>query len=716
MSMTEQPSGVFPAVCPLDCPDTCGLLLHKENGKIVKVTGNPNHPVTRGAICNKVRNMAERVHHPERLLYPMKRSGPKGSGQFVRISWEEAIAEIAEKFGALSDEYGPESILPYSFYGNMGVLSAEGMDRRFFGRLGASKLAYTICQSAGSAGWKYTMGFGGGASPEDTANAKLFIVWGGNIVSTAMHQAVLMEQARKNGAKIVVIDVHKNLTGRRADWFVPLHPGTDSALALGMMHVLFERGLVDEAFLLRYTKGHEELREHVRAYTPERVSRITGVPAADVVRLAELYGETSPSHIHIGNGLQHHENGGMAVRTIACLPALTGQWTRGGGAFKSNSAYASLNDDALQRPDLRAEPGVRTINMNKLADALLTLEPKLRGLFVFGSNPAVVAPEAERVREGLLREDLFTVVHELFLTDTAKYADIVLPASSSFENTDLYTSYWHHYVQLQEPVVEAAGESKSNFELFKRLAEAMGFEEEAFREEEAAVIRAALDHPANPYLNGVTLERLREERFVALDMSPKQAYLDRLKTPSGKIELYSEQLAAIGLPALPTYMPLTEGYDGENRGEREAVSAYPLMFVSPPNHNFLNSTFANVAKHRSMEKEPLLQIHPRDAAARGIEDGQLVEAYNDRGVYALKASVTEAMLPGTVVSQGLWWSGGDGDAGNLSPETPGGRQRRRSANALTSSRIADMGGGATFFSTTVEVRLAEAEPQAAERG
>ncbi len=709
MSMTERPSGVFPAVCPLDCPDTCGLLLHKENGKIVKVTGNPEHPVTRGAICNKVRNMAERVHHPNRLLYPMKRSGPKGSGQFVRISWDEASAEIAEKLSALSAEHGPESILPYSFYGNMGVLNAEGMDRRFFGRLGASKLAYTICQSAGNAGWKYTMGFGGGASPEDTLNAKLFIVWGGNIVSTGMHQAVLMEQAKKNGAKVVVIDVHKNLTGRRADWFIPLHPGTDSALALGMMHILFDRGLADEAFLREYTQGYEELREHVKAYPPERVSRITGVPEADIVKLAEMYGETSPSHIHIGNGLQHHDNGGMAVRTITCLPALTGQWARGGGAFKSNSAYASLNEDALQRPDLRAEASVRTINMNKLADALLTLEPKIRALFVFGSNPAVVAPEAERVREGLLREDLFTVVHELFLTDTAQYADLVLPATSSFENTDLYTSYWHHYVQLQEPVIEPIGESKSNFELFKLLARAMGFEEEAFREEEFAVIRAALDYADNPYLNGVTLERLREERFVALDLSPKKDYLNRLTTPSGKIELYAEQLKAIGLPPLPTYMPLTEGFDGESRGEAGRSAAYPLMFVSPPNHNFLNSTFANVGKHRKMEKEPMLQIHPQDAQERGIEDEQLVEVYNDRGIYILKASITDAMLPGTVVSQGLWWSGEDGDAGNLSPDGFEGGRRRRLANALTSSRTADLGGGATFFSTTVQVRLAASD-------
>ncbi|MCQ4088087.1 molybdopterin oxidoreductase family protein [Saccharibacillus sp. JS10] len=693
--MLERSSGVFPAVCPLDCPDTCGLLLHKEEGKIVKVTGNPNHPATKGAICNKVRHMADKVHHPERLLYPMKRSGPKGSGEFVRISWDEALSEIGTKFRRLSAEHGSESILPYSFYGNMGALNAEGMDRRFFGKLGASKLAYTICNSAGNAGWKYTMGFGGGSSPEDTRQAKLFIVWGGNIVSTSMHQAVLMEQARKDGATVVVIDVHKNLTGRRADWFIPLYPGTDTALALGLMNVLFERGLTDEEFLKQYTVGHEQLREHVKTYTPERVSRITGVPAEDIVKLALMYAETSPSHIHIGNGLQHHDNGGMAVRTVSCLPALTGQWSRGGGAFKSNGAYASLNDEALQRPDLRPNPGVRTLNMNKLADTLLTLEPKVHGLFVFGSNPAVVAPESDRVREGLEREDLFTVVHELFLTDTAKYADIVLPATSSFENTDLYTSYWHHYVQLQEPVIAPVGESKSNFELFTLLAQEMGFDEEAFREDPKTVIASALDNSDNPYLNGVTLERLEAERFVSLDLAPKASYLERLTTPSGKIELYSEQLSRMGLPPLPTYMPLVEGFDGENKEQRK--SDYPLMFISPPNHNFLNSTFANVEKHQSLEKEPLLQIHPQDAAERQIIDGQMVEVYNARGIYTLKASVTDLMLPGTVVSQGLWWKGHLADSKAV--------KGRRLANALTSSRIADMGGGATFFSTTVEIRV-----------
>lgn len=687
--MIHEENGVFPAVCPLDCPDTCGLLLHKENGKIVKVTGNPDHPVTQGAICNKVRNMTERVYHPERVLYPLKRVGAKGEGKFTRITWDEAVAEISGRYKELIREHGPESIMPYSFYGNMGILSVDGMDRRFFHRLGTTQLQQGICNSAGNAGWKYTMGFGGGTSPEETVNAKLIIVWGGNLVSTNMHQVALIEKARKQGAQLVVIDVHRNRTGQRADWFIPLYPGTDSALALGIMHVLFERGLVNEPFLERYTIGHAELREHVKQYTPERVSAITGVPAEDIVKLAVLYGETSPAYIHIGNGLQHHDNGGMNVRTISCLPALTGQWlVPGGGAYKSNGAYGKMNAAALERPDLRPNPGARTVSMNRLGEALLTLDPPIRALFVYCSNPAVVAPDTGKVERGLRREDLFTVVHDLFLTDTAKYADIVLPATSSFENTDLYSSYWHHYVQLQEPVIPARGESKSNVETFKLLAAAMGFEEEAFRDSEEDMIRQALQFPHNPYLQGVTLEKLQEQRFVKLNMEHQKDYLDNLKTPSGKIELYSAAMERAGLPPLPTYVPLQEGYDGERRpGEGDA---YPLMFISPPNHSFLNSTFGNVEKLTALEKSPLLQIHPQDAAERGIEDGDEVTVWNDRGSYRVKTSVTDKMLPGIVVSQGLWWEQEDG--------------RRTRANALTPDRLADLGGGAVFFSTVVNVK------------
>lgn len=685
--MIDQENGVFPAVCPLDCPDTCGLLLHKENGKIVKVAGNPDHPITKGAICNKVRNMAERVYHPERLQYPMRRVGAKGEGKFERISWDEAIHEITGKFKSISTKYGSESILPYSFYGNMGILGVDGMDRRFFNALGASMLEQTICNAAGNTGWKYTMGANRGTLPEDTEHSDLILVWGGNIVSTNMHQVVLAEKARKKGAQIVVIDVHRNRTAQWGDWFIPLYPGTDSALALGLMNVLFDRGLTDEAFMQKYTVGHEALRDHVRGYTPERVARITGVPEADIVKLAELYGNAQAAHIHIGNGLQHHDNGGMNVRSIACLPAITGQWLkRGGGAVRTNS-YASTNSDALERPELRSNPEARVVNMNRIGEALLEAKQPIRALMVYCSNPLVVAPDTERVERGFAREDLFTVVHDLFMTDTAKYADIVLPAKSSFEATDLYTSYWHQYVHLQEPVIAPIGESKSNVELFSLLGQAMGYHPEIFGETPEQMIADALTDTGNPYMNGVTLEALQEHRFVKLDMSSHESFLEQLPTPSGKIELYSETMAERGLPPLPTYRALVEGYDGEHPAGPDDV--HPLMFLSPPNHNFLNSTFANTEKHQRMEKLPMLQIHPEDAAHRNIEDGDAVVVWNDRGRIELTAKVSESMLPGTVISQGLWWDGS-------------GRKQR--VNSLTSGRLSDMGNGATFFSATVEVK------------
>ncbi|UJF34422.1 molybdopterin oxidoreductase family protein [Paenibacillus hexagrammi] len=675
MSMQRQ-DGIFPSVCSLDCPDQCGLLVHKSEGKIVKIEGDPNHPVTQGAICNKVRNMTERIYDPKRLTHPLKRIGKKGENRFEKISWDEAINTITFNWKNLIKEFGAEAILPYSFYGNMGRIGTEGMDRRFFHRMGASRLLYTICQSAGTEGYSYTMGGSYGIDPEETVHSKLIIMWGINAVSTNMHQVVLAEKARKNGATIIVIDVHKNQTGRWADWFIPVLPGTDAALALGIMHILFAENMVDRAFLEQYTVGAEELEEHVRQYDPESVSAITGVPAEDMYRLARLYGQASPSFIRIGNGPQHHDNGGMCVRTIACLPALTGAWLqKGGGAIKGNGSYLDTNTAALQRPDLLTQD-TRRINMNLLGGALLELDPPIRSLYVYNSNPALVAPHANKVREGLAREDLFTVVHDLFLTETAQYADIVLPATSSFENTDLYRSYWHHYMQIQQPVIAPYGESKSNVEVFRLLAEAMGYEEQALQDSEEEMIRQTLDHSANPFIQGITYEQLAEKQFLKAAVKP--LFPGKLRTPSGKIELYSSLMASRGYAPLPTYVPLPK--DGE----------LPFLFVPAPNHNFLNSTFSNNGKHVRMEKAPKLYMHKDDASPLGIETGAPVRVWNERGECVLVAMVGEDVLPGVVVSQGLW---ADSDSADGNPLV----------NALTPDRIADMGGGATFFSGRVSV-------------
>ncbi|MBY0121410.1 molybdopterin oxidoreductase family protein [Bacillus sp. S/N-304-OC-R1] len=674
-SFVHERNGIFPSVCPLDCPDQCGLLLHKEDGKIVKVEGDPNHPVTKGNICNKVRNMTARINDEQRLKYPLKRIGRKGEGKFERIGWDEAIQTITSRWKELIASDGPESIMPYSFYGNMGNLTAESMDRRFFHRLGATQLDRTICQAAGTAGYKYTMGGSFGIDPEDTVHSKLIIFWGVNAVSTNMHQVALAQKARKNGAKIVVIDVHKNQTGRLADWFIPILPGTDTALALGIMHILFADNLIDEAFLHEFTVGHQELREHVLQYDPATVSAITGVSVDDIYQLARMYGSTSPSYIRIGNGLQHHDNGGMAIRTIACLPALTGQWLKkGGGVIKGNSGYLAHNDVKLQQPDLLEKKNTRVINMNLLGQALLELDPPIKSMFVYSCNPAVVAPEGNKVRKGLERDDLFMVVHDLFMTETAKYADIVLPATSSFENTDFYSSYWHHYMQIQQPVIEAYGEAKSNVEVFRLLAEGMGFDEPAFKETEEEMIAQALDNPNNPYLSGITYERLVENQYVKADIRP--LFPGKLPTPSGKIELYSERMTADGFPALPTYIPIVED------------SELPFLFVPAPNHNFLNSTFSNNEKHVSLEKEAKIHMNEADALQLNIEDGEMVRVWNHRGECVLKAVIGENVLPGVVVTQGLW-----ADA----------KGKKQHVNSLTPDRLSDMGGGATFFSGRVGV-------------
>ncbi|WP_458121679.1 molybdopterin-dependent oxidoreductase [Paenibacillus sp. Z6-24] len=679
---TQQPDGVFKTVCSLDCPDQCGLLIYKENGKITKIAGDPEHPVTRGNICNKVRHMSERIYDDQRLTQPLKRVGPKGSRQFEPITWTEAIETIISRWKGLIEQHGPESILPYSFYGNMGNINAEGMDRRFFHRLGASQLERTICTAAGGAGFKYTMGGSIGTDPEDTVHTRLFILWGINAVSTNMHQITLAQQARKQGAKIVVIDVHRNQTGRMADWFIPILPGTDTALALGLMHVLFAENRVDEHFLHEYTIGHEELREHVKSYDPVTVSGITGVPVDDIYKLARMYSETTPSMIRIGNGLQHHDNGGMNTRAITCLSVLTGQWlVRGGGAIRSNSAYLAHNRAALQRPDLLHNRNTRSFNMNQLGRALTAAEPPVYSLYVYSCNPAVVAPRAAQVREGLEREDLFTVVHDLFLTETAAYADIVLPATSAFENLDFYTSYWHHYMQIGQPVIENYGQSKSNTEVFRLLAAAMGFEEPALQDSDEQMIRQALAHPGNPYLQGIDYEGLLAHQYLKANRAT--IYPERLGTPSSKVELYSSTMLQHGLPPLPTYIPLQE------------QDSHSYIFVPGPTHNFLNSTFSNNAKHVGMEKLPKLFMNTADAEREGIINGDTITVSNNYGSCELIAAVGETVLPGVVVSQGLW------------ADTPD-HQPDHLVNALTPDRLSDMGGGATFFSGRVDLHKKQA--------
>jgi anaerobic selenocysteine-containing dehydrogenase len=672
------------------------MLAWVRDGRIVRVSGDPDHPVTRGAICGKAVRYAERMYSPDRVLYPQRRVGPKGEGRFERISWDEALDLIAERLHAVVDAYGAEAILPYSYAGTMGITSFGSMDRRLFNRLGASQLARTVCSAAGNAGYDYTVGGKRGTDPETTSQARYIIAWGSNLASVNMHQLTYVRQAQRAGATFVHIDVQRNRTTAFADRFVQLRPGTDAALALGMMHVIIRDGLHDAAYVQAHTVGFEALAERVRAYPPERAARICDVPAEVVETLAREYATTRPAFIRIGNGLQHHDNGGMAVRTIACLPGLVGAWRDvGGGAVKSNGGYAAMNDAALMRPDLLAGRVPRTINMNQLGHALTALDdPPVKAMVVYNTNPAVIAPDQRRVLAGLKREDLFTVVHEQLMTDTARYADVVLPATTHFEQTDLYSSYWHLYLAIAEPAVAPLGEAKSNVEFFSLLAKRLGFEDECFEDDVETLIAQALDNPANPFLKGITLGRLKEGGPVRLNVeAPHPAFADgQFPTPSGRIELYSERMARDGLDPLPTHIPLNEGGDGE----QPPSGPYPLLFITPPNHFFLNSTYANMPSNVRSEERPRLEIHPEDARTRGILDGDAVQVFNARGDVQLEASLTEDVRPGVVVSRGLWWG----------RHSPGGH----GVNATTPQRLADMGGGATFFSNLVEVSRLEAHP------
>ncbi len=673
------------SVCPHDCPDTCALKVEIQDGKIVKVAGDPSHPVTRGVICEKVRAYPERIYG-NRILYPMRRTGKKGGGEFKRIGWNDAIDEIAGRWRELIDKCGPESIMPYSYGGTEGIINKSSMDRRLFNKIGATALDRTICSVAGSLGYQLSYGVSKGVNPLDSVNSKLLIFWGINALETNMHQAVIADAARKNGAKIIAIDVHRNKTAKWADDFYMLLPGSDGALALGIAHIILRDNLENKAFLEKYSFGFDEFRKKAMEYPPDRVAGITGLSKERIEYLAKLYAETKPSFLRIGNGLQHHKNGGINTWLISLLPALTGAWSdKGGGALKSNSGYFPLNEEALKRPDLIKKP-VRTVNMVQLGKALCELDPPLMSLYVYNSNPAVVAPNQNYVIRGLAREDLFTVVHEQTMTDTAKWADIILPATTSFEHADLFVSYWHTSLQWADPVIPRAGEAKPNIDVFKLIARSLGFNDECFLDTEEDIARQALDIP---YWRekGITLERLKKERFIMLGTEDYPFERGKLPTPSGKIEFKSQKVAAYGFSEIPEYYPIK---DYISNGASLPKPDFPLIFVSPPNHFFLNSSFAGVSSLKAKAREPFLEINRKDAEDRGISDGDLVTIQNGQGCVSIKAKVLDSVLPGVVVSAGLWWKD---DYINGS-----------GVNALTPDDLSDIGGGATFFSTSVEVK------------
>ena len=691
---------VVHAACPHDCPDACGVLITVEDGRATKIQGDPKHPVTRGFLCAKVAKYLDRVYSPQRVLYPMRRknnigkgSGSRDIGDYERISWDEALDEIATRFRQVTKEFGSEAILPYSYGGTLGALNHGTMDRRFFHRLGASQLDRNICSAAGEFGIKSVYGIKMGTEPEQFRHSKLIIAWGANIHGNNVHLWPFIEEARRSGGKLVVIDPYRTRTARCADWHIPINPGTDVALALGLMHVIINENLYDHDYVAKHTTGFDQLRDRVYEYPPELVARVTGIPAQDIVRLAQEYATTQPAAIRMNYGVQRSENGGSAARAICMLPCLTGSWKEvGGGLQLSLSGSFPLNKRDLERTDLMQKTlgrPARTVNMVELGKALATLDdPPIKALFVYGSNPAAVAPNHKLVVEQMRRDDLFTVAHEQFLTDTTDYADIVLPATTFFEHKDLQASYGHYYLQISQQAIAPVGESRSNAEMFRALAERMGFEDECFHESVDEMIDTALDND-HEFLDHITRERLERESHVRLNLAPDQEPFlpfanGNFKTPSGKAELYSESLAAQGFDPIAKFVAPTESRNANTDGNRQ----YPLELLARKADNFLNSSFCNQPAVRSMESPGLLEIHPADALERGIADGQRVRVYNDRGVILLEARVTDAVQP-KVVAARLDWA-------KLS-------EQGININVLTSDRLTDMGESATFYSVLVQV-------------
>ncbi len=675
------PETIIRTVCPHDCPDQCSILATVSEGRLIQVAGDPDHAFTRGFLCGKVARYPERVHSPQRLLTPLRRTGPKGAGEFSPMTWDEALDEIAGRWQGIIDAHGSEALLGYAYSGHMGIVNRAAF-APLFHALGASRmLAGTVCDSTCEAGWEYTVGHTAGSDPETVAESDLIVCWGANVVTTNVHLLPFIDDARENGACLVVIDPHRTRTARRADLHIAPRIGTDSALALGMMHVLVRDGLCDMDAIANATTGFERLRdETLPRYTPERVAEITGVPAPDIEELAHLYGRARAPFVRLGMGMSRNTGGGMAVRAIACLPALVGAWGKpGGGALLETTPIWGFDVNALRRPDLLPRP-VRAVNHSLLGRSLLELrDPPIMALFVAANNPAVTCPDQTRVVAGLSRDDLFTVVHDPFLSDTARFADIVLPACTAVETEDLYRSYGTYYVQHGPRLIAPSGESRSNLWLAQALAQRFGLTDPVFSRTPREHMGAALAGASGPSagLNVETLVGAGPVKLPYINQGPALTHL------------YSEAMAADGLPPLPEWSPDSD--------EDEQLARWPLRLLTQPGHFQHHTAFAGVESLQRRQGRPSCVLHPLDAEARGIRDGDPVALFNDRGHVGLHARVSDDTRPGMVVVEG-----NRGRARYLS----GGP-----LNVLTSDRLADMGGGATYQSTWVDARPLDASPR-----
>jgi len=664
------------------------MLVTVEDGVAVKIQGDPDMPFTAGTLCTKVAHYLERTYAPDRLKHPLKRVGPKGSGRFARVSWDEALDEIAARLKTLAAE-DPQTILPLSYAGTMGMVQYSSMDRRFFHKLGSSQLDRTLCSSAGKAGIKVTLGGSVGMDPERFDEAKLILLWGANPVVSNLHLWSRVQEAKRRGAKVVAIDPYRSLSAEKCTQHVALLPGTDGALALAMMHVLIAEGLLDRDYIARHTVGFEPLAERVKQTTPQWAADICGLPVETIVQLARDYGTTKPAAIRLNYGMQRHAGGGIAARTIACLPALTGAWRDvAGGIVLTTADFYGFDHAALERPDLLAGRRPRVVNHAQLGDALTAAEPPVKAVIVYNNNPVAVCPDSEKVLAGFRREDLYCVVMDSFMTDTADYADLVLPATTQLEHYDVHKSYGHLYALANNPAIAPVGESLPNSEVFRRLAARMGFDEPCFRDSDEDICRTALAS-TQPRMRGIDWEAMKRTGWQRLDVPARFAPFAAggFPTPSGKCEFYSAALERQGMDPLPFYHPPAEG-----------ATPGALAFLSPPARNFLNSSFAHLERFRELEGEPRLEMHAADAAARGIRDGDQVRVFNARGSLRLRARVNDRPRPGVVVAPSVWWKKHSPDGGN--------------ANNLTAQRTADLGGGATFYDCTVQVERLEPHPAA----
>src|SRR5215813_6290229 len=623
--------------CGHDCPDTCSWVVEVHNGTAGKLYGDPGHPFTRGTLCAKVNHYLERVYHPDRVLHPLKRVGHKGEGRFVRVSWDDALTDIACRWRAIAAESGAEAILPYSSAGVQGLIQQASLDMRLFGSMGCSGLDRNICGAVAKAGLSATIGCGTGIDPEQIVHSRYIVLWGTNTIVTNLHFWPLVREAQRRGARLVAVDPIRTRTAEAADWHLQLRPASDAALALAMMHVMIRDGLVDHEYVSQHAIGYDALAERAREYSPERVSSTVGLPREDIERFARDYATTQPSLLRPLIGLEHHRNGAMQFRTLACLAVLSGAWKhRGGGLARSthNLHFAVLDKDRVEMSEVH-KPGVRVLNMRDLGKDLCdrNLRPPVRSLIVYGANPMVSMPNQGRIREGLLRDDLFTVVHDLFVTDTALYADYVLPATSQIEHLDLSPAWGHLYLALNRPAIEPRGESASNTELFRRLARALGRTEAYLFESDESMLRAALAS-GHPWLDGITYERLWEQGYARLNCPEDWRPFANggFPTRSGKAELYSEPLREAGHDPLPS--------PGEMR------SSGGLQLITGKQLHFLNSGYSNQDRHRRRAGELFVEIHPEDARPRGIANGDYVSVRNGSASLRALCRVSDRVRPG----------------------------------------------------------------------